>query len=184
MTVLRVVDYLTEPALLRRRARPVRAEEVYDDRFCAFVRDLRETLAFHRAAGLAATQLDAAAPDGGVWDVFAMADPEKRGGVWVVLNCEVLCSEKLEWGDDGCLSFRNVPWKCRYPSVVHARGLDDDWRPLDLFCDGVEARVVAHEAEHLRGRLMLDQLAGKERDRFLARVAKATKLPDPPPEAP
>jgi peptide deformylase len=173
VSVVEIVDYLTDAALLRRRAVEVKQEEVYADKFCAFVVDLTDTLAASGGIGLAATQLRWDFPAGVPWRVFAVRDP-KRGRPMVVVNPVIRSASDQQWRHDGCLSFRSVTWTCRYPEMVTATAVDDDWKPLDLVVTGLEARCFAHEEEHLRGRVMLDRMRADERSRFLAKVAKAS----------
>jgi peptide deformylase len=183
MTVLEVVDYLANPVPLRRRARPVDEKEIYEDPFCAFVRDLRDTLVHYNALGLAATQVLAASPDGEPWAVFVMRDISTQG-IHVFVNPVVAIADgPMVVGSEGCLSFRSVQWPVRCKPIASVTGLDDDWKPKNLRVDQLtplEACCIQHEAEHLSGRCMLDRLHRGERQAFLRKVGKAKRLEAPP----
>lgn len=170
MAVVPVVDYLSNPRALRRVARAVRPEEIYDDRFCAFIRDLVDTMLAKDGAGLAATQIhpELAEPPA----AFAMLDGRTPR---VIINPRIRDGYASEWGQEACLSFRYVEARIRRPTRLEVEAVDDDWRPLDLEVTGFEARCVAHEIEHLEGRLMIDPMSGGERQRFLQKVGKAIK---------
>jgi peptide deformylase len=176
MSILEVVDYLRAPKLLRRVARPVRQEEIYTDPFAIFVCDLVDTMRAHRGLGLAATQVEPTAPDGVPWAVFVMRNGQ-IGRPQVVINPEIKSSGDDQWAEDGCLSFRSVAWKCRYPETLEAIALDDDWKPLDLVVTGREARCFVHETDHLAGRCMVDKMPRADKHKFLARVAKVRLVP-------
>jgi peptide deformylase len=183
VSALAIVDYLSRPALLRRASRDVTEREIYADEFCKFVVDLKDTLRAYGGIGLAATQVAPCAPDGMVWRVFLLQDMASRK-VTVVVNPRIVEASGVEWAEDGCLSFRSVGAPCRYPTRVIAKAVDDDWSPLDLEVTGLEARAFRHEADHLTGVLMIDQMKSDAKQKFLRRVQRAALPPVPAEDGP
>src|SRR4051794_21321231 len=150
-----------DPAL-RAVARPVQrfdaglAEEV--ERMTALLDD-----AF--GAGLAATQL-------GVMNrVFVYrAEPDAPIGVMVNPTLEWTGGETVA-GEEGCLSIPGVWVEVERPDQVRMRGLDPRGAERIVEAEGMEARVLQHELDHLDGVLMLDRIS-KEQRREAMRVLR------------
>ena len=72
-------------------------------------------------------------------------------------------SEETQGGDEGCLSVPGI-WA---PTVraMHAvvEGFDVDGKPLRLEGEGLMARCLQHEVDHLDGKVFLDRLTGEAR---------------------
>lgn len=176
MTVLRLHDYLTDLAPLRRVARAVRPDEFATDAFQQFVYDLKDTMCAYGGLGLAATQVDAAVPDGTVWRVFVMRQSPASYEIGTFCNAEILSRDAARWAQEGCLSFRSVPWMARAAGSVMVRAQDEDGRAHAGTDSGFTARILAHEAEHLDGKTMVDRMAHVEKARFLQRVRVTRRL--------
>jgi peptide deformylase len=133
------------------------ADEVkeFDSDLAALVRDLVETVDHPGRAGLAATQI------GVSLRVFSY---NIDGVIGHVVNPRIVeLSEETQGGDEGCLSVPGI-WA---PTVraMHAvvEGFDVDGKPLRLEGEGLMARCLQHEVDHLDGKLFLDRLTGEAR---------------------
>jgi peptide deformylase len=108
-------------------------------------------------AGLAATQL------GVMHRVFVYrAEPDAPIGVLVNPAIE-WTSEETVLGEEGCLSIPGVWVEVERPEQVRMRGFDETGREQLVEADGMEARVLQHELDHLDGVLMLDRLTKEQR---------------------
>lgn len=166
----RIYDYLTEPKPLRRVARSVRADELGTEALEVFQNNLVDTMRDHNGLGLAATQVNATAPDGTVWALFAMRNESDR---WAVIANPVIVSRSAnEWANEGCLSFRSVPVLTCLPTRVEFTCMGLQGETVNLTATGLEARIIAHETEHLSGKVLIDRLRPSERQKFLAKVAR------------
>ena len=158
----RRMGYCWETAL-RRRCRPA---DPSDPGLEDLVRDMRRLLREHDGVGLAAPQ---AGDDRRVILVRKPEDPPER--VRVLVNPEI-----LETSDDrvpfleGCLSFPDVYRTVHRPSRIKARAVGLDGRPQELDADGILARVIQHEVDHLDGILFVDHLSIWERFRVRFRM--------------
>lgn len=138
--------------VLRTPADPVRA---FDKDLAALVRDLEETVDNPGRAGVAAPQIG----------VSLRAFSYNIDGVigHMVNPTIVELSEEIQDGDEGCLSVPGI-WA---PTVraMHAvvEGFDVHGEPLRLEGEGLMARCLQHEVDHLDGKLFLDRLAGEAR---------------------
>ena len=150
MTV-RAIREIGDP-VLRTPADPVRA---FDKDLAALVRDLEETVDHPGRAGLAATQI------GVGLRVFSY---NVDGVIGHMVNPVIVeRSEEVQDGDEGCLSVPGI-WA---PTVraMHAvvEGFDVDGKPLRLEGEGLMARCLQHEVDHLDGKVFLDRLTGEAR---------------------
>lgn len=66
-------------------------------------------------------------------------------------------SAETEVMEEGCLSVPGVAVPVERPLAVRVRGADLEGRPLDFRAEGLEARVIQHEVDHLDGVLILDR---------------------------
>ena len=77
-----------------------------------------------------------------------------------VINPEVIEeSKELIIGNEGCLSFPDVYIKVKRPSWVKIRAQDLNGEPLELYGEGLGARAILHEMDHLTGKVMTDHLS-------------------------
>lgn len=66
-------------------------------------------------------------------------------------------SEEVEEVDEGCLSVPGLTMPVIRPIRVRVIGFDANGEPLDFWAEGVEARVIQHENDHLEGVLIVDR---------------------------
>ena len=80
--------------------------------------------------------------------------------------------------EEGCLSFPNIRGDVPRPAAITVRFQDEAGRPHLLGCDGLLARCVQHEADHLNGVLFIDRMAKNSRagiDEAVKILAKQTR---------
>jgi peptide deformylase len=148
---IRPIRELGDP-VLRTPADEVRA---FDSWLATLVRDLEDTVEHPGRAGVAAPQIG----------VSVRAFSYNVDGVigHMVNPVIVERSEEIQDGDEGCLSVPGI-WA---PTVraMHAvvEGFDVDGKPLRLEGEGLMARCLQHEVDHLDGKVFLDRLTGEAR---------------------
>jgi peptide deformylase len=148
---IRPIRELGDP-VLRTPAEEVRA---FDAWLATLVRDLEDTVEHPGRAGVAAPQIG----------VSVRAFSYNVDGVigHMVNPVIVELSEETQDGDEGCLSVPGI-WA---PTVraMHAvvEGFDVDGTPLRLEGEGLMARCLQHEVDHLDGKVFLDRLTGEAR---------------------
>jgi len=141
------------------------------------VADMTETMNAANGAGLAAIQV-------GVPVRLFIVDGHVAGGAEdappkVFIDPEIVeISEESQTGDEGCLSFPDifVPVKRGMRARVRARDLDGN--VFEAEGDGLFARALQHETDHLNGRLLIDQVGPVKRElikRKLRKDAQAEK---------
>jgi peptide deformylase len=72
-------------------------------------------------------------------------------------------SEDIEEIDEGCLSLPGVTMPVSRPVSLRVRAVDADGEPLEFHADGLEARVIQHEYDHLEGVLIVDRTSRSAR---------------------
>jgi len=120
---------------------------------------LREAFSQVEALGLAANQVGLLSRV-----IVVRLGEEER----VLLNPEVIWrSEELELDCEACLSVPGVEADLARPKEVRVRAQDEDGKEVDLALEGLLARVLLHEIDHLDGVLYIDHLPAGERRRLL-----------------
>ena len=137
---------------LRHKSKPIKR---VDAGLQLIVRQMFDLMYEARGVGLAANQVDLPIR------LFVMnleADPEK-GDELVFINPVLARPKGREESEEGCLSLPELYGPVTRPQKVHinAYGLSGTEFSADL--DGLFARVVQHETDHLHGVLFIDRLS-------------------------
>jgi len=83
-----------------------------------------------------------------------------------------------ETADEGCLSFPRIRGDVVRPEEITVKFQDERGVPHVLACNGLMARCVQHEVDHLNGVLFIDRMTKKARtkvDEAVKELAKKTK---------
>ncbi|MFD2419046.1 peptide deformylase [Amycolatopsis pigmentata] len=165
MTVI-PIRQLGDP-VLRKPAAPVTD---FDGELRALVRDLRETLSDTGGAGLAAPQL------GVGLRVFVWSPQISEGsGPDHLVNPVVdFPDEEEQEGVEGCLSIPGVYLDTTRRMNVVAKGYTVQGDPVQVVGDGLLARCIQHETDHLDGVLFIDRLTAAQRERWMATLRAAS----------
>jgi peptide deformylase len=156
---IREIRLLGDP-VLRDRAEPI-AE--IDDEVRELARDLEDTLAQADGVGLAAPQIGvrrriliaAPPPDN-------EGDPPPASRFYV--NPEVVQSFGAPAAaEEGCLSIPGIFEVVKRPPRVRIRAIDLEGREIDEILEGIPARILQHEIDHLDGVLFIDRIGPMRR---------------------
>jgi len=117
--------------------------------------------------GLAATQVGVlhrllvyrADPD---QPLTALANPEIE---WV--------SEETDVANEGCLSIPGVHVEVTRPARLRVSAQDPTGAPIEIEAEGLEARVIQHEIDHLDGVLILDRVSKEQRKQAMREMRQA-----------
>ena len=148
---------------LRTKCTPV---ETFDDELRAFVRRMEKTMFAEHGIGLAAPQV------GDTRRVF-LAEDQRDGlpKVIALVNPEITFqSSERDKFSEGCLSFPELFADVSRPVRVKVRYQDLDGREHELEDDGLLARIVQHEYDHLEGTLFVDHLSMIKRKMIARRL--------------
>ena len=164
--------YYGDP-VLRKRAEPV-TEIAEAERQLA--EQMLETLyATGNGIGLAATQV-------GVLKRLIIVDigedDDETYEPLVLFNPEILSFDGEIVAEEGCLSIPNVTAEVKRPEEVVVEGIDIQNEPVHIEADGLLARVLQHEIDHLNGVLFIDRISGLKRQLLkdeLVRIQQAER---------
>ncbi|HTZ63680.1 MAG TPA: peptide deformylase [Solirubrobacteraceae bacterium] len=83
-------------------------------------------------------------------------------------------SDELAAAQEGCLSIPDVHVEVERPARIRARARDAAGGEIEIEADGLEARVIQHEVDHLDGILILDRIS-REARRDAMRAAREAR---------
>jgi peptide deformylase len=157
------VRILGDP-ILRTRAAPVTA---VSDELRALIADMFDTMYAEDGVGLAAPQV-------GVGQRVIVVDPhDGTAAPLALVNPQVIeTGAETERGEEGCLSIPGLRELVERPVTVTVEGLDRDGAPLRIEADGLLARILQHEIDHIDGILFIDRVSPLKRKLLLARWQK------------
>jgi peptide deformylase len=84
----------------------------------------------------------------------------------ILINPEIETFGEPEAGVEGCLSFPGARTDVTRPSGVRVRAQTLDEGILEFEADGLLARAIQHEHDHLQGILFIDRVSASERRRI------------------
>jgi peptide deformylase len=149
--------------VMHRKLRPVTA---YDASLRDLVADMVATMYAADGVGLAANQIG---EDLAVF-VFDCPDESGRHTVGIVCNPVVTLplgkERRLDDGDEGCLSYPGAFVPCPRPDWAAVDGTGLDGQPVHFQGDGMLARCLQHEADHLDGTVFGDRVSLRARKRL------------------
>ncbi|KPL06940.1 hypothetical protein AMJ85_10030 [candidate division BRC1 bacterium SM23_51] len=174
MGLLRVVIYGDDR--LHTQCEPV--EQMTPD-LCRLIADMAETMYTASGVGLSAPQV-------GVLERLLVLDvdqvdeegaekqtKELRRQLRVFINPEVLwTSDEDEPFVEGCLSIPGVEAEIYRPSRARVRYRDQEWNEREEEVDGLLARVLQHEIDHLNGILFVDRMGFVKRQRVARQLRR------------
>ena len=142
---------------LREKTRSV--PEVTDE-IRSLYRDLVDTMYAYDGVGIAAIQIGVPVRmflvDAGIAG-RAEGGPEAPADPVAFLNPEIVSmSNDREKADEGCLSFPGIFVAIDRPRRARVRAIGLDGKPFEVEGDGLFARAMLHENDHLTGKLLVD----------------------------
>jgi len=81
----------------------------------------------------------------------------------VFINPEIIPGRAREESSEGCLSFPGLRYQIKRPAEITARLTLLDGQTITLETDGLLARALQHETDHLHGRLFIDRLSAADK---------------------
>ncbi|MDR3189243.1 MAG: peptide deformylase [Prevotellaceae bacterium] len=166
--------YLYGASALRKRT-----EEVTPDypQLRQLLSNLWETLYHADGVGLAAPQVGVNIRLF-VVDVDCLSEkfPDGKGFKRTFINARMVEEEGEEWAyEEGCLSVPKIHENVKRPARVHLRYCDENFVEHDEWFDGIRARVIQHEYDHLEGRLFVDKLPPIRKQLLKSKLLKVSK---------
>lgn len=165
-----VRELMLYPApVLRKKADPVVR---FDENLAHLIDDLAESMYFYKGVGLAAPQI-------GVGLRAVVVDIDQREGppkLIELINPTVRSvSDEGVLTEEGCLSFPGEWEQVKRPAAAVVAAFDRHGQPFEIAAEGLLARALLHEIDHLDGKLFVDYLSRIKRSLIDRRNRKRAK---------
>jgi len=122
--------------------------------------------------------LGLAAPQVGINIRLTMVDlsvGEDAGQLFVICNPEIVSAEGEQKSEEGCLSIPDFTGVVVRPGKIALRGQDIHGAEIKIDADGLMARCLSHEIDHLHGILFIDHLSALKRSLIKNKIKKLAK---------
>ena len=157
------VRILGDP-VLRTKAAPVGA---VTDEVKKLISDMFDTMYAEEGVGLAAPQV-------GISERIIVIDPHQENSEkFALINPEILEASKVtEKSEEGCLSIPGLRDIVERSSRVRVKGLTPEGAITEMEAEGLLARILQHEIDHLDGVLFIDRISPLKRKLLLSKWQK------------
>ena len=150
-----MLTIVTEPdEVLHRRSEPVAAIDRAVRQLC---RAMIDTLRQAAGVGLAAPQV------GRLSRLFVVCLPDEKPRLFINPRIQAV-SDRQELYEEGCLSIPGVYANVRRPAEVQVEAFDQRGKRFVLEAEGMLARVIQHEYDHLEGVLFWERVVRRQRE--------------------
>lgn len=140
---------------------------VFDDVLKEKVEEMKNIMSYHNGLGISANQC-------GFFDtMFLMKD--SKGEVQVFVNPTVVETDGLVRMKEACLSAPGITLGIERPASVLLQYQDINGETKKIMAEGIEARCILHEMEHLEGKSFLSHVNREARKAALAHVKRHVK---------
>ena len=168
--------------ILRKVAKEIDAD--YPD-LQKFIADMWETLYQSNGVGLAAPQVnrdirlflvDSAQVFANMEEDDDSRYPDEPGIRQVFINARISALDGQEWSyNEGCLSIPKIREDVFRSEVVTLEYVDENFQPHVNTFNGITARIILHEYDHIEGKLFIDYLKPLKRKLLKGKLDDITK---------
>ena len=150
-----------------------RAEEVVtiDEDIQSLIQKMSDTMYQFSGIGLAANQVGV--PKRII--VFDINWREKGSDPHILINPTIVSAEETIAFEEGCLSVPDFTGEITRKKYIKVKGLDRHGNPVDMDAEDLTAICIAHEIDHLDGKLILDHVSHLKRNLYKRKMKKLMK---------
>ncbi len=142
----------------------------FDDELRTLVNDMFETMYHAEGIGLAAPQIGLSLR---VCVLDVRDDDHALSARMALVNPEVAeSSRETDKSTEGCLSIPGLEELVTRAERVKVRASDPDGEPVEIEAEGLLARALQHEIDHLDGTLFIDRVSPLKRRMLLKKWKK------------
>ena len=134
-----------EPILRKKASKVDKIDEHYID----IMNKMLETMRSNDGVGLAAPQI-------GISKQILVADCGEKENLIKLINPSILKNSGEETAKEGCLSIPGIEIDVTRASSIEVEGLNEKGKSIRIKAEGLLARVLQHEIDHLNGILIVD----------------------------
>ena len=159
---LRRILTVDDPAL-HKVCRPVTK---FDKKLCDLLDDMKETLVEANGVGLAAPQV-------GILRRVVVIDTGED--IVELINPKIVETSGEQEDVEGCLSVPGEYWLVKRPSFARVCATDRDGNEFELSGEGLIARCICHECDHLDGHIYTEIASRRLSDEELEEMRKESE---------
>ncbi|MBU2614172.1 MAG: peptide deformylase [Elusimicrobia bacterium] len=150
MAVLPIVKY-PDP-ILKKKTKIIKSINAKTKKL---IKDMSDTLKNAKGLGLAANQVGVPIKI----LIISIPDENKNQVELVLINPEITQKKDSCSQEEGCLSFPGLYLTIKRAKSVKIKAVDDKGQIIEFIGDGLLARVLQHEIDHLEGKQFIDRLS-------------------------
>ncbi|MEO0234080.1 MAG: peptide deformylase [candidate division WOR-3 bacterium] len=142
----------------------IKSEEIktFDKTLKNIINAMKEGMLLEEGIGLAANQI-------GITKRIILIGDEKE--IYVMVNPVITWfSEEKEKMMEGCLSFIDLNVNISRSKSVKVKYFDENGNPKENTFDGIYARAIQHEVDHINGILIVDYLEPEEKFNYNIKI--------------
>jgi peptide deformylase len=163
ITILEIMVF-GHPVLTRK------AEEIknIDDVLCQLARNMVHTMHAAPGIGLSAPQVNQSVR----LITVDLSVGESNDEIIILANPEILDSHGELILEESCLSVPDINEKVARPSHIVVKGITLDGNERTIEAEGLLARVICHEIDHLNGKLFIERLSPLKKNLIKKKLRK------------
>lgn len=124
------------------------------------ITNMKETLIANEGVGLAASQV------GELKKIIIVYFPGEKEP-FALINPKIISkSFKKNWLQEGCLSFPGAVLNIKRSQKIRVKALSEKGEKIILSFEGLPARIVQHEVDHIQGRVFFERLSFFQRKKW------------------
>jgi len=164
---IRPIRTYPDPVLRNKTAKVEKIDSSLD----RLIEDMIETMHAAPGVGLAANQVGIPLQLA-VIDLSDRENEEQRHPLLVIINPEMVATEGSVMEEEGCLSIPEYSEKVKRAARVVVRAQDRKGMLFEIKAEGLLAKALQHEIDHLNGLLFVDRLSALKKSIFRRRIKK------------
>lgn len=137
---------------------PAKPVTEFGARLRQIVEEMFLTMYQEKGVGLAAPQVGISRR---IYVVNCEPEQPPEGEI-ALINPEIVATEGEQCGGEGCLSFPGIFVDKKRPAKVTVRAQDVDGKFFEVTGEGLLARALVHELEHLDGKVFIEDIEPTE----------------------
>jgi peptide deformylase len=140
------------------------------------IADMFETMHEANGIGLAAPQIGKSVRLFIVDGTTLEDEPTLKDFKKAFVNPQIVAEHGEEWGfEEGCLSIPNIREEVLRKETVRVKYFDENWNAFEEEFDGMKARIIQHEYDHIEGKLFIDYLSPLKKRMLKGKLANISK---------
>lgn len=150
MSILQIVKY-GNPTLTKKAEEIINLDKYIEE----LAHNMIQTMYAAPGIGLAAPQIN----ESKRLITVDLSVGENSQNLIILINPELISQEGELISEEGCLSVPDINEKVARPSRIIIRGIDLKGNEKTVEAEGLLARVLCHEIDHINGKLFIDHLS-------------------------